>query len=148
MSDEVRLRWAEVEPLGVINGELNNVLANVNTLREAWELSLAQASPAEFTEAWRRSLRHHAIETGIIERRYPDLGITEALVVEGFTTEVQYLLPHRNRPLIFTSTMVRHSHSDRVPWQFFRWDMLSGKLANILHPANRRTYTRCTPLLA
>jgi hypothetical protein len=41
MSDEGRLRWAEVEPLGAINGELNNVLANVDTLREAWELSLA-----------------------------------------------------------------------------------------------------------
>lgn len=55
MSDEIQLRWAEVEPLGVINGELSNVLANVDTLREAWELSLAQASPGEFAEARRSS---------------------------------------------------------------------------------------------
>lgn len=88
MSDEVRLRWAEVEPLGVINGELNNVLANVDTLREAWELALAHASDGEFKEARRRSLRRHAIETGIIERLYDDLGITETLVVEGLTAEV------------------------------------------------------------
>ncbi|MGH3821425.1 MAG: Fic family protein [Pseudonocardiaceae bacterium] len=89
MSDEVRLRWAEVEPLGVLNGELKNVLANVDTLRDAWELSLAQASPGEFTEARRRSLRRHAIETGIIERLYDvDWGVTEALVAEGLTAEV------------------------------------------------------------
>ncbi len=88
MSDEVRFRWAEVEPLGVVNGELNNVLANVDTLREAWGLSVEQASPGEFAEARRRSLRRHAIETGIIERLYDDLGITEALVLEGISTEV------------------------------------------------------------
>jgi hypothetical protein len=89
MSDEGRLRWAEVEPLGAINGELNNVLANVDTLREAWELSLAQGSPGEFTEARRRSLRRHAIKTGIIERLCDvDWGVTEALGAEGFTAEV------------------------------------------------------------
>ncbi|MGH3887236.1 MAG: Fic family protein [Pseudonocardiaceae bacterium] len=89
MSDEIRLRWAEVEPLGVVNGELNHVLTNLDTLREAWDVSLAQASPGEFTEARRRSLTRHAIETGIIERLY-DLswGITEALVAEGLTAEV------------------------------------------------------------
>ncbi len=89
MSDEVRLRWAEVEPLGVVNGELHNVLANVDTLRNAWEQSLEQASPGEFDEARRRSLRRHAIETGIIERLYDvDWGVTEALVAEGLTAEV------------------------------------------------------------
>lgn len=89
MSDDVRLRWAGVEPLGVVNGELGQVLDSVDTLREAWDLSLAQASPGEFTEARRRSLRRHAIETGIIERLYDvDWGVTEALVAEGLTTEV------------------------------------------------------------
>ena len=86
---EDRLRWAEVEPLGAVNGELRQVLANADTLREAWELSLEQASPEEFTEARRRSLRRHAIETGIIERLYDvDWGVTEALVAEGITAEV------------------------------------------------------------
>lgn len=89
MSDENRLRWAEVEPLGGVNGELKQVLASVDTLREAWEVSLGQASTGEFAEARRRSLRRHAIETGLIERLYDfGQGITEALVAEGLTAEV------------------------------------------------------------
>jgi len=86
---EDRVRWSEVEPLSVINGELNQVLASVDALREAWAQSLAQVSTGEFTEARRRSLRRHAIETGIIERLYDvDWGVTEALVAEGLTAEV------------------------------------------------------------
>lgn len=86
---EERIRWSEVEPLGVVNGELGQVLASVDTLRQAWALSLEQASPEEFAEARRRSLRRHAIETGIIERLYDvDWGVTEALVAEGITAEI------------------------------------------------------------
>ncbi len=89
MSDEDRLRWAEVEPLGFVNGELIPVLASVDTLREAWDVSLAQVSPGEFAEARRRSLVRHAIETGIIERLYDvGWGVTEALVAKGLTAEV------------------------------------------------------------
>ncbi|MGH3873363.1 MAG: Fic family protein [Pseudonocardiaceae bacterium] len=72
-----------------MNGELAQVLASVDALREAWEVSLAQATAGELAEARRRSLRRHAIETGIIERLYDvDWGVTEALVAEGITTEV------------------------------------------------------------
>lgn len=89
MSIEERLQWGDVEPLDVVNGELRQVLASVDTLREAWELWLNQASAAELAEARRRSLRRHAIETGIIERLYDvDWGVTEALVAEGITAEV------------------------------------------------------------
>ncbi|PZS40475.1 MAG: hypothetical protein DLM62_02735 [Pseudonocardiales bacterium] len=89
MSDDDRVRWTEVEPLGIVNGELRQVLATVDTLREAWEVSLGHASTGEFAEARRRSLRRHAIETGIIERLYDvDWGVTEALVAEGLTAEV------------------------------------------------------------
>lgn len=89
MSNTDRLRWAEVEPLGAMNGELKQVLASVDALREAWEVSLEQASAGEFAEARRRSLRRHAIETGLIERLYDiDWGVTEALVAEGLTAEV------------------------------------------------------------
>lgn len=42
-----------------MNGELSQVLASVDTLREAWEVSLDQVSAAEFAEARRRSLRRH-----------------------------------------------------------------------------------------
>ncbi|MGH3775452.1 MAG: hypothetical protein ACRDRR_06900 [Pseudonocardiaceae bacterium] len=81
MSDEYRLQWAEVEPLGVMNGELMQVLASVDALREAWEVSLAQVSVGELAEARRRSLTRHAIETGLIERLYAvGWGVTEALV--------------------------------------------------------------------
>jgi fido (protein-threonine AMPylation protein) len=89
MSDADRLLWTEVEPLGVVNGELRQVLASVDALREAWDVSLAQASPGEFAEARRRSLRRHAIETGLIERLYDvDWGVTKALVTEGLTAEI------------------------------------------------------------
>ena len=44
--------------------------------------------PAAFHEARRRSLRRHAIETGIIERLYEvDWGVTQALVAEGITAD-------------------------------------------------------------
>jgi Fic family protein len=65
------------------------VLASVDALREAWEMSLEQASAEEFAEARRRTLRRHAIETGLIERLYDvGLDITKTLVAEGITAEV------------------------------------------------------------
>ena len=76
-------------PPSAYNGELQQVLASVDTLHAAWRESIDRASPAEFEEARRRSLRRHAIETGIIERLYDvDWGVTEALVAEGLTAEV------------------------------------------------------------
>ncbi|BCJ72882.1 hypothetical protein CS0771_24260 [Catellatospora sp. IY07-71] len=81
--------WREVEPLPMLNGAVSPVLLTVDSLRTAWERSIAQAPPAEFAEARQRSLRRHAIETGIIERLYDlDWGVTEALVAEGITAEV------------------------------------------------------------
>lgn len=72
-----------------INGDLSAVLANVDVLREAWEDVLSRESPEDFAESRQRSLRRHAIETGIIERLYDvDWGVTEALVAEGLTAEV------------------------------------------------------------
>lgn len=81
--------WREVEPLPKLNGAVSPVLLTVDSLRTAWERSVDQAPPAEFAEARQRSLRRHAIETGIIERLYDlDWGVTEALVAEGITAEV------------------------------------------------------------
>lgn len=82
-------RWREVEPLPDVNGDTRNLLATVDTLRVAWEEHLNQVSREEFEETRRRTLRRHAIETGIIEQLY-DLtwGVTEALVAEGITREV------------------------------------------------------------
>src|SRR5215831_10171776 len=86
---EVVIPWREVEPLTEANGDLQAVLASVDALRVAWEEALAQVGPEEFAEGRRRSLRRHAIETGIIERLYDlDWGVTEALVAEGITADV------------------------------------------------------------
>lgn len=83
------MRWRDVEPVPETNGDLSAVLANVDVLRAAWEDVLSRESPEDFTESRRRSLRRHAIETGIIERLYDvDWGVTEALVAEGLTAEV------------------------------------------------------------
>jgi len=65
------------------------MLETVDELRIAWKRSIDRASSEEFAEARRRSLRRHAIETGIIERLYDvSWGVTEALVAEGLTLEV------------------------------------------------------------
>lgn len=83
------MRWRDVEPLAGINGELGAVLASVDALRAARDDVLSRVTPEDFTESRRRSLRRHAIETGIIERLYDvDWGVTEALVAEGLTAEV------------------------------------------------------------
>jgi prophage maintenance system killer protein len=81
--------WEEVDPLEPINGDVSSVLATVDTLRSAWEEFVTTVSEDEFAEARQRSLRRHAIETGIIERLYDvDWGVTEALVAEGLVREV------------------------------------------------------------
>lgn len=87
MSEE--LPWLRVEPLVAPNGDLSQVLASVDALQRAWQDVVSQASPEEFHEARQRSLRRHAIETGIIERLYDvDWGVTEALVADGLSSEV------------------------------------------------------------
>lgn len=87
MSERV-VRWREVAPLPAMNGDTENLLATVDTVRGAWEEHLRLVSPAEFEEARRRTLRRHAIETGIIERLYDvSRGVTEALVAEGITRQ-------------------------------------------------------------
>jgi Fic family protein len=88
MSDQDVDGWREVEPVPVVNGDMSNVLASVDTLRSAWEDALRRIGHAEFGESRRRSLRRHAVETGIIERLYDvDWGVTEALVAEGITAD-------------------------------------------------------------
>lgn len=83
------LPWRAVEPLPEINGDVTALLATIDDLKAIWEEAVASPDPEEFAEARRRSLRRHAIETGIIERLYDvDWGVTEAMVAEGLTAEV------------------------------------------------------------
>jgi hypothetical protein len=80
--------WLPVAPLESLNGGIAELLATVDTVRSAWEQTIESNSPQAFAEARRRSLRRHAIETGIIERLYDvSWGVTEALVAEGLTLE-------------------------------------------------------------
>lgn len=82
-----RVPWSDVEPLGPINGDVTPLLESVHSFKAAWKETVA-ADPKAFEEARKRSLRRHAIETGIIERLYDvDWGVTEALVAEGLTAD-------------------------------------------------------------
>src|SRR5215472_10001893 len=88
MAEKVQ-EWREVRQLSPLNGELSTVLAAVDSLQAAWTESLTRATRKEIQEARLRTLRRHAIETGIIERLYDvDWGVTEALVAEGLALEV------------------------------------------------------------
>ncbi|SFB93604.1 Fic family protein [Streptomyces aidingensis] len=81
------LPWSDVEPLPLLNGDLDSILESVQALQRAWK-DVVSLNDAAFQEARRRSLRRHAIETGIIERLYEvDWGVTEALVAEGLTAD-------------------------------------------------------------
>lgn len=81
--------WREVEPAPLLHESVLPLLDSVDTLRTAWKEWLQHSQPEEFEERRKRSLRRHAIETGIIERLYDiEWGVTEALVAEGITLEV------------------------------------------------------------
>jgi prophage maintenance system killer protein len=89
VAEPAQIPWQEVDPLEPVDGDVSSVLATVDTLRAAWEEFISTVSEDEFAEARQRSLRRHAIETGIIERLYDvDWGVTEALVAEGLVREV------------------------------------------------------------
>ncbi|MBG0813338.1 Fic family protein [Planomonospora sp. ID82291] len=83
------MRWRDVDPLPELNGGVAAILASADALKGAWEDWLTHSSEEEFRQSRRRSLRRHAIETGIIERLYDvDWGVTLALVAGGLTQEV------------------------------------------------------------
>jgi glycine/D-amino acid oxidase-like deaminating enzyme len=89
VAEPAQIPWQEIDPLEPVDGDVSSVLATVDTLRGAWEDFITTVSAEEFAEARQRSLRRHAIETGIIERLYDvDWGVTEALVAEGLVREV------------------------------------------------------------
>jgi Fic family protein len=82
------ISWGGVKPLPKLNGDIAFLLATIDDQRRVWDETLKFATEAEVTEARKRSLRRHAIETGIIERLYDvDWGVTQALVAEGLTIE-------------------------------------------------------------
>jgi hypothetical protein len=81
---EAGLPWTETQgPPDALSSETQSALRRLEPLRRAWETAAA-ADPEDFEQARIRSLRRHAIETGIIERLYDvSWGVTEALVADG-----------------------------------------------------------------
>lgn len=87
---EIVIPWRPVTLApAVVPDDVAAALGQVDALRRAWEVAVAAMSDEDFAEARRRSLRRHAVETGIIERLYDlDWGVTEALVAEGISADV------------------------------------------------------------
>ena len=79
----------EVQPIPAeLSPETTSVLLRTDALRVAWEESIAGASKDDLEARRDRSLRRHAIETGIIERLYDvEWGVTEALIADGMTMQ-------------------------------------------------------------
>lgn len=144
----LRTPWVDVEPLAETNGSLESVLAPVRSLQRAWR-AVVSLNDAAFEEARRRSLRRHAIETGIIERLYDvEWGVTRALVAEGLTADavartdgvldddVLRLIRTQYEALEFLADVARDGRG------------LSTSLIRELHVAltrNQRTYTATGP---
>ncbi len=76
--------WREVAPPpDSISEKVQTAVDRLDPLKHALE-EAADADPEVFRETRQRTLRSHAIETGIIERLYDvDWGLTQALVAEG-----------------------------------------------------------------
>lgn len=83
-------QWRPIEPLDPAVAEtIRGDLAAVDALHRSWESFTHLLDEADCRTLRRRTLRKHAIETGILERLYQiDWGVTETLVAEGLTREV------------------------------------------------------------
>lgn len=81
--------WSPITQLdGTVEETLRGDLAPVDILHRSWRRFTASLDEADRHTLRRRTLRKHAIETGIIERLYDiDWGVTEQLVAEGLTRE-------------------------------------------------------------
>ena len=82
-------RWHPIEPLDPrVPENLRGDLAALNRLHRSWKEFADSLDEAYQMSLRRRTLRRHAIETGIIERLYQiEWGVTETLVAEGLTRE-------------------------------------------------------------
>lgn len=83
-------KWRPVVPLDPTVAErLRGDLAAIDALHRSWRSFTSSLDEADKNTLRRRTLRKHAIETGIIEHLYDlDWGVTEMLVAEGLTREV------------------------------------------------------------
>lgn len=82
-------QWQQIETLdSLVETRLKGDLAAVDALHGSWLEFADSLDEVDRTTLRRRTLRKHAIETGILERLYDiDWGLTEALVADGLTRE-------------------------------------------------------------
>lgn len=83
-------KWRPIEPLATsVEERLRADLAVLDTLHATWTDFTSSLDVADRDNRARRTLREHAIETGIIELLYDiNRGLTKTLVAEGLTSEV------------------------------------------------------------
>ena len=81
--------WRPIEPLDQGIAEyLRGDLAALDVLHRSWQAFADSLHEADRHSLRRRTLRRHAIETGIIERLYQiDWGVAKTLVAQGLTRE-------------------------------------------------------------
>ena len=82
-------QWHPIEPLDpAVEETIRGDLAAVDALHRSWKGFTDSLDETDRHTLRRRTLRKHAIETGILERLYQiDWGVTETLVAEGLTRE-------------------------------------------------------------
>ena len=82
-------KWNPIKPLDPEVAEtLRHDLAALDRLHRLWREFADSLDEADRLSLRRRTLRKHAIETGILERLYDiDWGVTDMLIAEGLTKE-------------------------------------------------------------
>ena len=82
-------RWAPIDPLDPqVEKNLRDELAALDRLHHSWLEFAESLDENDQMSLRRRTLRRHAIETGIIEGLYDiDRGVTGTLVAQGFAKE-------------------------------------------------------------
>ncbi len=82
-------KWQPIQPLDAhVEVRLRSDLAAVDALQNLWMDFASSLSLADRNTLRRRTLRKHAIETGILERLYDiEWGLAETLVAEGLSME-------------------------------------------------------------
>ena len=86
--EEVR-KWRPIARLDPsVEERIRGDLAAVDALQRSWQEFTGSLDEADRRTLRRRTLRKHAVETGILERLYQiDWGVTKTLVALGFTRE-------------------------------------------------------------
>ena len=85
----MNIEWRPIEPLDrTVEESLRGDLAALDAMHFSWKEFMGPMGETHRNSLKRRTLRRHAIETGIIERLYQiPLDLTETLVAEGLTRE-------------------------------------------------------------